>query len=79
MNFEADDLDWALGELLALIWRGKVAGIPAHELQPALFHSCMRVVNCQAFPFRQHVHQIITDMQPLRLMRFGNHEVARTA
>ena len=75
MNFEADDLDWALGELLALIWRGKVAGIPAHELHPTLFHSYMRVVNAQPFAVRQKVREIITDMQPLRVMRFGHEDI----
>src|SRR5947209_6526320 len=44
MNFEADDFDWALGELLALIWRGKVTGTPAHLLEPRLFHDCMYVI-----------------------------------
>ena len=27
MNFEADDLDWALGELLHLTWEAKCASV----------------------------------------------------
>ena len=69
MNFEGDDFDWALGELLALIWRGKLAGIPAHLLEPRLFHDCMRVINAQPFEDRQWAHQVITGMEPFRFLR----------
>ncbi len=69
MNFEADDFDWALGELLALIWRGKLAGIPAHLLEPQLFHVCMRIIGAQPFEARQWAHQVITGMEPFRFLR----------
>jgi len=69
MNFEADDFDWALGELLALIWRGKVAGTPAHLLEPRLFHDCMYVIGAQPFDDRQWAHQVILGMEPFRSMR----------
>ena len=69
MIFEGDDFDWALGELLALIWRGKLAGIPAHLLELRLFHDCMRVINAQPFEDRQWAHQVITGMEPFRFLR----------
>jgi hypothetical protein len=78
MNFEADDFEWALGELLALIWRGKVIGIPAHRLDPRLFHAAMRVVGAQPFPVRQWAHQVITGMQPFQSLRAQAYEVSRT-
>ena len=77
MNFEVDDFDWALGELLALIWRGKLAGVPAHVLEPRLFHDCMRVIGAQPFETRQWAYQVITGMEPFRFLR--SHEIARAA
>lgn len=76
MNFEADDLDWALGELLALIWRGKLRGIPAHLLEPRLFRDCMTVIGMQPFADRSRAHRIIMGMEPFKFLR--SYEVART-
>ena len=78
MNFEADDFDWALGELLHLIWRGKLVGIPAHLLEPRLFHACMDVVGAQPFVVQQWAHQVITGMEPFRFMTRRTYEVAST-
>jgi hypothetical protein len=70
MNFEADDLDWALGELMALIWRGKASGIPAHNLEPELFYDCMCVVSAQPFKVRSHVLALINSIAPMRVSRW---------
>jgi len=56
---EAEDLGWALGELLELIWRGKRSGVMAHELEPKLFQACMTVISNQPFEVRQEVAEII--------------------
>ena len=71
MIFYADDLDWALGELLALIWRGKSAGIPAHRLDPELFSACMRCINQQPFAIRYRVRAIINSTNPHQVRTFG--------
>lgn len=68
MTFEADDFDWALGELLALIWRGKLRGTPAHLLEPRLFHDCMRVIGMQPFEARYWAWQVINGMEPFRFL-----------
>jgi len=53
MRFEADDLDWAMGELLVLFRRANWVGIYPHELGPELFYEAMSVVNAQPFRIRQ--------------------------
>jgi hypothetical protein len=63
-EFEADDIDWALGELLHLIWRGKSAGVMAHEYNPLLFYRCIQVIGMQPFAVRQKCKKIIDGTQP---------------
>ena len=77
MNFEPDDLDWALGELLALIWRGKVIGIPAHLLEPELFYDCMSVINRQPAEVRLAVKKLFIKIEPVKVSQFPSHEVVR--
>ena len=72
---EAGEADWALGELLHLISRGKRVGIMAHELDPALFHACMRVLNWQPFEVRHSAQLAIAGMEPFRLLRVGQRSV----
>ncbi len=62
--FEVDDLDWALGELLHLIWQGKCAGVMAHEYNPLLFFRCMQVIGMQPLAVRQKCKKIIDDTHP---------------
>lgn len=76
MNFEADDFDWALGELLALIWRGKLLGIPAHKLDPPLFHWAMSVIGMQLFVVREWAYRVFMGMEPFHFLGAQN-EVAR--
>lgn len=52
MNFEVDDLDWAMGELLQLFARANRVGVPPHELDAALFHSAWSVLNAQPIEVR---------------------------
>jgi hypothetical protein len=49
MKFEADDLDWAMGELAHLFMQANRTGIYPHELNPALFHSAWSVLCAQPF------------------------------
>ncbi len=67
---EAGELDWALGELLRLIWEGKRVGVMAHELDPLLFAACMRVVGWQPFEVRKEVHRIIHATEFWRVNRY---------
>jgi len=52
--FEADDLDWAMGELLHMFWLAKRAG-----MQP-----CMQVIGCQPLEVGQRCIEIINDAKP---------------
>jgi hypothetical protein len=67
---EAGEVDWALGELLRLIWQAKRGGRWAHELDPALFHACMRVIGWQPFEVRQECHRIICATEYWRVYRY---------
>ncbi len=71
MNFDADDLDWALGVLLHLIWQAKMAGVLVHQYAPQQFFSCMQVINAQPFVVRQRVIEIIRGMEPTVLFFQG--------
>lgn len=62
--------DWALGELLHLISEGKRLGVMAHELNPALFSVCMRVMASEPFELRQQMHRIIVGTEFWRVYRY---------
>ena len=52
MRFDADDFDWAFGELLHLFSiAGRTYRLP-HEIDPALFHEAWSVLNAQPFEVR---------------------------
>lgn len=51
-EFEIDDLDWALGELLHLISESKRTSLRPEEYQPLLFYRCMHVLGCQPLDVR---------------------------
>jgi hypothetical protein len=63
MNFEPDDLDWAMGELLHLFARARQRGAFPHRLNPTLFHSAWTVLCMQPFPVRERCHFILMDGQ----------------
>ncbi len=64
MNFDADDLDWAFGELLHLTWEAKCAGVLPHLYNPELFSACVRVINCQPFEVRAEVYRNWQRLEP---------------
>jgi hypothetical protein len=64
MEFEPDDFDWAMGELLHLFARANRLGVHPHHLDPGVFHPAWSVLNAQPFEIRQAAHQIL--MQQLR-------------
>lgn len=47
MDFEIDDLDWAMGELLQLFNHANRLGVYPHELNPKLFRSAWSVISWQ--------------------------------
>jgi hypothetical protein len=57
MQFEPDDLDWAMGELLHLFALAARLGVYPHHLRPDIFHPAWTVLNAQAFPIRQEAHR----------------------
>jgi hypothetical protein len=67
---EAGELDWAMGELLHLIWEGKRVGVMAHRLDPPLFTACMRVIGWQPFEVRQECHRQIMGTEYWVLFRY---------
>lgn len=67
---EAWETDWALGELLHLISEGKRRGVMAHELDPALFHACIRVIGSEPFKVRDQIMRTIVGTEYWRVYRF---------
>ena len=63
-EFEDDDIDWAMGELLHMIWRAKRAGQWAHNYNPLLFYRCMQVIGCQPLEVRRRCIRVIRATEP---------------
>ncbi|PTN08866.1 hypothetical protein [Nitrosomonas aestuarii] len=65
MNFEVDDLDWAMGELANLFANSKRTGIYPHELDYYLFHNAWGALCIQPFKIRfscrQNLFQMLTE------------------
>ncbi len=59
MRFRRDDLDWAMGELLALFVRANEAGIYPHLLDPDLFHEAWCVLNAQPFEVAKPMYDLL--------------------
>lgn len=66
---EAWETDWAFGELLHLISEGKRRGVMAHELDPALFYACMRVIGSDPFELREQMLRVIVGAEYWRVYR----------
>lgn len=66
--FEGDDLDWAIGELLALFDEANAVGIYPHELNPTIFHDAWGLMCEQPFVVAQYWHRILMNKitRPLR-------------
>ena len=52
MNFEVDDLDWAMGELANLFAKANEVGIYPHLLDPKLFYDAWTVLDSQPLAVR---------------------------
>lgn len=61
-QFEADDLDWALGELYHLAKVAGQRGILPHEYDPALFHTCFSFITAQPLPIAIQLRSTLLDL-----------------
>ena len=61
MRFRPDDLDWAMGELLALFDRAGDIGVYPHLLDPDLFHEAWWVLNRQPFQVAAPLHAMLME------------------
>jgi hypothetical protein len=59
MEFDDDDFDWAMGELLHLFDRANRLGVQPHHLDPGVFHPAWHVLNEQPFEVRQKAHALL--------------------
>jgi len=69
MNFEIDDLDWALGELLHMTWKAKCAGILPHLYDPVLFADCLRLIHHHPFVVQQYCNEIWQLLEPTNVFQ----------
>ena len=60
-DFNADDLDWVMGELLHMIWQAKRVGMLPQDFNPLLFYRCMQVIGYQPLDVGLCCIQIIND------------------
>lgn len=63
-EFEGDDLDWAMGELLHMIWQAKRAGMLPQVFNPLLSYRCMLVISHQPRNVAERCIKIINDTKP---------------
>lgn len=62
MRIDADDLDWAFGELLHLFsLAGRTYRRP-HEIDPVLFHEAWSVLNAQPFEVRDQCQKRLMEV-----------------
>lgn len=59
MNFEIDDLDWAMGELANLFTNANYCGVYPHLLDTHLFNNGWAVVNRQSYEIRFRCRQTL--------------------
>ena len=60
-EFDIDDIDWAMGELLQMIGEAKRARCWPHAYNPLLFYRCMHVIGRQPLDERLACMQIVRD------------------
>lgn len=70
MRFEADDFDWAFGELLHLFSVACRTFRMPDEIDPALFHEAWTLLNAQPFEVRNKCHKQLMEV-------WGNRPVFR--
>jgi hypothetical protein len=59
MEFEPDDFDWAMGELLHLFARAARQGTAPHLLNKSMFHAGWSVLNAQPFEIAQQAQRTL--------------------
>lgn len=59
MRFDADDFDWAYGELLHLFAQAHRRYCLPHKLNPALFYEAWSVLNAQPFEVRDRCQKVL--------------------
>jgi hypothetical protein len=62
MRFEADDLDWAMGELANLFADANRLGILPHEINPSLFYEAWTVLCFQPIEVSTRCRQTLISM-----------------
>lgn len=62
MNFETDDLDWAMGELANLFAESNRVGILPHQLNPGLFSEAWTVLCFQPLEVSTRCRQTLISM-----------------
>lgn len=74
MNFEDDDLDWAMGEMLHMIKLADRFDIPPHEYNPELFFQCMHIIGRQPFEVKARVWPTLQLAHPnfVKLILYAN-------
>ena len=63
-EFDVDDLEWAMGELLHMIWQAKRAGMLPQEFNPLLSYRCMQVIECQPRVVAEYCVKVLNDTKP---------------
>ncbi len=78
MNFDADDLDWAMGELANLFAKANQVGVFPHLLDPELFYGAWTVLNYQPYVVRSRCRQKLLLMLTTPLWKtYGNGTIVR--
>lgn len=77
MQFDADDLDWAFGELLHLFSIACRTYRLPHEIDPALFHAAWSVLNAQPFEVRDKCHKRLMEVWANRAVYRPNFSAKR--
>ncbi|SNX60700.1 hypothetical protein SAMN06296273_2171 [Nitrosomonas ureae] len=67
MKFEADDLDWAMGELANLFAKANLTGKLPHELNTDLFYEAWTVLCFQPIEVSTRCRQTLISMLAPRL------------
>ncbi len=62
MNFETDDLDWAMGELANLFAEANRVGILPHQLNPRLFYEAWTALCFQPLEISTRCRQTLISM-----------------
>ncbi len=62
MRFDADDLDWAMGELANLFAQANQTGILPHLIDPSLFYEAWTVISFQPIEVSKRCHQMLISM-----------------